>query len=219
MDMMGTTTNRPITKTTLNIVKESFEEQKGIKILSLYEKDNDIYGVYINPLQESLSFLTIPLTNMSTDIDGHNIFLMELGVLLHLIYHNGSMQMYNWLINKSLINLPNKLFDDLIDKCVTNPPLELSSFQLIKWIEELNDGNLNMSTIDLIKMVQYFDKIDPLDIDVEVSDSEPYMKNQLNEVRQILKTRKYKKISEKIMNEIDYLFVKLQIDLYMTDDK
>ena len=103
--MAITPKNRKVDLNTLNIVRESFEEQKGIKVLSIYSKDNDIYGVYIAPLNQLLSFIEQPLYSMSTDIDGHNIFMMELGSLLHLIYHNGSIQMYQWLMHKSDINI------------------------------------------------------------------------------------------------------------------
>ena len=57
MNMMAITPkNRKVDLNTLNIVRESFEEQKGIKVLSIYSKDNDIYGVYIAPLNQLLSY-------------------------------------------------------------------------------------------------------------------------------------------------------------------
>jgi len=216
---MEITTNKKVDKTTLNIVKESFEEQKNIYVLSIYEHDNDIYGVYINNPYDSLSFIKAPLYNMSTDIDGHNIFMMELGTILHFIYQNGSLQMFNWLVHPSSINCSSDLFYDLIDICFHNPPLNLSSFHLINWIDKLNSGNLNMSTIDLIDMVEEFQKVEPLDVDVSGLNSEALMKNRLNEVKQQLKQKKYKKITEATINKIDKLFIQMQLDLYMTDDK
>lgn len=217
--MAITPKNRKVDLNTLNIVRESFEEQKGIKVLSIYSKDNDIYGVYIAPLNQLLSFIEQPLYSMSTDIDGHNIFMMELGSLLHLIYHNGSIQMYQWLMHKSDINISYSHFDQLLEYCDDNPPYELVKFNLTRWIDELNDGNLNMSTFDLVDMVKIFMENEPLDIDFDDNDSEIVLKNKLNKVSQELKSKKYDKISERTIRLIDREFVSLQISLYISDDK
>lgn len=221
MDTMEITTNKPVDKTTLEIVKESFEEQKNVYVLSLYEWNNDIYGVYINNLHDSLSFIQAPLTNMTTDIDGHNIFMIELGLLLILIYQNGSVQMFNLLHGGSNMKLMNSsdTFQNLMQISYDNPPLQLSSFQLINWIDKLDSDDLNMSTIDLIEMVENFIQIEPLDIDVSDKSSESLMKNNLNLVKQELKNRTFKKITEATINKIDKLFIQLQLDLYMTDEK
>ena len=222
MDTTEIITNKPIDKTTLRIVKESFEEQKNVYVPLVYVKDNDIYGIYINNPYDSLSFIKAPLTNMHTDIDGHNIFMFELGFILHLIYQNGSTQMYNILTNieNNFLHEPfNQTFWSLIDIIDDNPPLQLSSFHLINWIDNLNNDDFNISIIDLIEMVENFILIEPLDIDVTDKSSEALMKNNLNLVKQELKGKKFKKITEATINTIDKLFIKLQLDLYMTDDK
>ena len=160
--------------------------------------------------------------NMSTDIDGHNIFMMELGLLLRLIYSNGSVQMFNILHEVGDVSLPNILNDNftkLFDLSCNNPPLQLSSFQLIKWIDDFNDGNLNISLDDLMDMVEHFMVIEPLDIDISDRSSEVVMKNTLNMVKQELKSRRFKKVTEATISKIDKLFVELQLDLYMTDEK
>lgn len=218
--MMEITTNKTIDKATLQIVKESFEEQKNIHVLLIYEWKNNIYGVYVSNLYDALSFIQAPLTNMSTDIDGHNIFMIELGLLLLLIYQNGSMQMFNMLHSGSNMVLvdDSEDFKNLLQISYDNPPLQLSSFQLINWIDRLNSGDLNMSTIDLIDMVDNFMQVEPLDIDISDKSSESLMKNNLNLVKQELKNKKFKKITEAVVNRIDKLFVKIQLDLYMTDD-
>lgn len=210
VNIMEITTNKPLNKNTLNIIKNGFEEQKKVTVLSLYEDNNDVYGIYINPLSQLLSFVEQPLYSMSTDIDGHNIFMMELGSLLHLIYHNASMQMYQWLCHPSDLIIPNDDFDKLVSLCETYPPYNLASFHLINWVAELNNGNLNMSTFDLVDMFKIFMKNEPLDIDFDASTDEIYLKNQLNQASQILKTKKYKKISEAEMHQIDRTFINLQ---------
>lgn len=194
------------------IVKEGFEEQKNVQVLSIFEKDGDIYGIYINNPIDSLSFIKAPLYNMKTDIEGHNIFMMELGELLYLVYDKASMQMYNWLITPSKIkNDDNKNFKKLIEICVSNPPLQLASFQLIKWIDRLNDGDINYSSNDLIDMVEYFMTIEPLDIDVSDKSNETIIKNNLNQVKQLLIEKKYDKIDELTIHQIDTLYVGLQL--------
>ena len=72
--MMEITTNKPLNLHTLQIIKDGFEEQKNVIVLSLYAENNDVYGIYLNPLSQLLSFIEQPLYSMSTDIDGHNIF-------------------------------------------------------------------------------------------------------------------------------------------------
>lgn len=220
INMMEITTNKTIDKATLQIVKESFEEQKNIHVLLIYEWKNNIYGVYVSNLYDALSFIQAPLTNMSTDIDGHNIFMIELGLLLLLIYQNGSMQMFNMLHSGSDMVLidDSEDFRNLLQISYDNPPLQLSSFQLINWIDRLNSGDLNMSTIDLIDMVDNFMQVESLDVDISDKSSESLMKNNLNLVKQELKNKKFKKITEAVVNRIDKLFVKIQLDLYMTDD-
>lgn len=216
---MEITPNKPVDETTLRVVKDGFETTKNVKVLSIYEWDNNIYGTYVISPYDSLSFLQAPLYNMVTDIDGHDILMIELGTLLHLIYKNGSTQMFNILVQPSAIDCSNDCFRDLLDMCRNNPPLQLASFHLINWIDRLNDGDLNMSTSDLIDMAQNFIEIEPLDIDISNKCCEPVMRNNLNLVRQELKERHYKKITEATMNKIDKLFIQMQLDLYMTDEK
>jgi len=204
--------SKQIDKQMLEIVKEGFEEQKHIDIVSIYAWNDDIYGVYINRPTDSLSFIKAPLYNMHTDIEGHNIFMMELGELLYYIYDKASIQMYNWLINPSALPCQfSSCFDDLLSICIANPPLQLSSFQLIKWIDRLNDGDINYSANDLIDMVEQFMTIEPLDIDVSDKSNEVVMKNNLNKVKQLLMEKKYDKIDELTIYEIDKLYVKLQM--------
>lgn len=209
--------SKKIDKQMLEIVKEGFEEQKHIDVVSIYAWNDDIYGVYINRPTDSLSFIKAPLYNMHTDIEGHNIFMMELGELLYYIYDKASIQMYNWLINPSALPCQfSSCFDDLLSICIANPPLQLSSFQLIKWIDRLNDGDINYSANDLIDMVEQFMTIEPLDIDVSDKSNEVVMKNNLNKVKQLLMEKKYDKIDELTIYEIDKLYVKLQMQsIYM----
>ena len=212
------TTNKPIDKTTLEIVKNGFEEQKGVHVVSIYDWEDNIYGVYINKPQDSLSFVRAPLYNMQTDIDGHNIFMMELGFILQLIYNNGSLQMFNLLNHPSSIDCSSNCFIDLLNICANNPPLNLASFHLTEWIDKMNEGELKMDINDLVYMAEQFNMVDDTAVRFDEADNEAYYRNQLNEIKQVLKQENYKKITEAVMNEIDKLFIKMQLDLYMTDE-
>ena len=215
---METITNRRLDKETLTIIKDGFEEQKNIKVLSLFVTDNIVYGVYLNPLHELLSFIEQPLYSMSTDINGYDIHMMELGALLHLSYHNASIQMYQWLCHSSDLTIPNEMYDILIGYCIKYPPYNLVSFHFIEWVDKLNNGDLNMSVKDLVDMFKIFMESEPLDVDFDTSDNEAYLKNQLNQAAQLLKEKDYKKVTEAEMYQIDKAFVGLQLSLYITDD-
>ena len=89
--------NRKITEDLLKIVHNGFEEQKDITILSLYHEDDIIYGIYILPLSQSLSFNQEPLLNMTTDIDGFQIVMYELGQVLLHAYNIGILQYFDML--------------------------------------------------------------------------------------------------------------------------
>ena len=78
----------------------------------------------------------------------------------------------------------------------------------------MNNGNLNMSTFDLVDMFKIFMKNEPLDVDFNTSQEEVYLKNQLNQASQLLKTKKYKKITEAEMHKIDNSFITLQINSF-----
>lgn len=211
------TTNKDIDNDILKIVQEEFERQKKVKILSIYGYGNDIYGVYIAPLSQTLSFYDMPLTTMSTDIDGHDIHLIELGLMLQLIYQKGSIQMYDWLLHESDIKIDNKIYDSLIDRCYNNPPLHINQIYLIDWTSHMNDGTLDMDVKKLFYLYQLFDKY--YSIGIVDSDNEVDMKNQINKASQKLKSEEFRKISEFVVYEIDKLFIQLQLDLYITDDK
>ena len=132
--------------TILEIVREGFEEQKGVKILSLFfEDEKTIKGIYIIPPEQSLSFLQLPLLNMTTDLDGYTIVLEELGQLLTYSYRLGSILHFDWLLHKSEINCVSNYFDTLVNTCKNNPPLLLFKQKFIEWVE-LTDEVLPIRT-------------------------------------------------------------------------
>ena len=158
----------------LEIVREGFEEQKGIKILSLYFFDEkQIHGVYIIPPEQSLSFLQVSLLDMSTDLNEYEIILIELGELLRNSYQNGTIYYFNWLIHSSEINCDNLLFKDLINYCYTHPPLLLMKTNFIQWIEMTNEQT-PLRIESFIRQCKIFNQIDEIDYDANNTRGEEY---------------------------------------------
>ena len=73
------------------------------------------------------------------------------------------------------------------------------------------DGDITLN--EVTQLVDDFNKVDDIGFSV-TSDNDIEMRNQLNKFRQELKTQEYKKVSEKKINEIDKIFVSLQILYY-----
>lgn len=204
----------------LNIVREGFEEQKGVKILSLYfAEDNHIHGIYIIPPEQSLSFLQLPLLDMATDLDKYQIILIELGELLRYSYKNGMIYYFDWLLKESEIDCTNDLFSKLINCCKNNPPLLLMKANFIQWLERTDDIT-PMRVEAFIRTCENFNKIDEIHYETDLNASnEASVNNHFNYIKEQLKEKKYKKITELTMNKIDKLFIQMQIDLYTTDNK
>ena len=203
----------------LTLVKESFEEQKQIKILSIYKKDNEIHGVYVLPPEQSLSFYQEPLLDMITDIDEHIIIMEELGQLLLKSYNFGGIDAFLKLTHVSDINIASKLFDNLLSKCVSNPPLQSIGISLANWCAMTEDANPTR-THTFIRLIKAYQQFDDLDVDLELSNrDDEYILRQFREADKQLRQKKHKKITELVIHEINQLYIQLQIDLYMTDDK
>lgn len=204
----------------LEIVREGFEEQKGIKILSLFfTEEKRIEGIYIIPPDQSLSFLQLPLLDMYTTLEDYKIFLIELGEILRYSYKMGSLHHFNNLLIASEINCENNLFDALVDYCRENPPMLMIKTSLIEWIKR-TDEVMPIRTQTFLKQCENFNKLDELDYDEDLDlQNESAIINQFHHVRRQLEDKKYKKVTELAMNRIDKTFIQMQIDLYTTDDK
>ena len=204
----------------LDIVREGFEEQKGIKILSLFfSEEKRIEGIYIIPPDQSLSFTHLPLLDMYTEFEDYKIFLLELGEVLRYSYKMGSLFHFNQLLISSEINYVNSCFDKIVSVCKKHPPLLLMKTSLLEWIKQIDE--IDEKTVKtFLQQCEFFNKIDKLDYNKDLSaENIGNINNQINHVKQQLKEKKYNKTSELIISEIDKLFIQMQIDLYTTDDK
>lgn len=219
---MEITTNRQITPDILTIIKESFEEQKGIKVLSIFTRDNDVVGIYIIPPQQSLSFVEVPLLDMTTDFDGHRIIMFELGQLLQFSYRYGEINHFCTLVTPSDIKIVSNLFSTLVDKCLNNPPIHRINLSLIEWFERTDEVH-RIRTESFNKVCKKYNILfGGIDVDNTIStkdNDEAYILKQFRDAARQLKEMKTKKISEATIYELDKIFVQLQIDLYSTDGK
>lgn len=219
--MMGITMSDISTQELLTIVKDSFEEQKDIKILSLYVEGKYIHGMYILPLQQSLSFTHEPLLDMTTDIDGYTIIMEELGQVLLYAYNAGAIDYYLKLIHESDIVIPNKTFDNLLNICIDNPPLQRIDARLIDWFNITQEVH-KVRTKSFLKVCAQYNKLDSIDIDSDISvdtHDDAYILLQFEEATKQLQQKKHKKITELTIHNINQLYIQLQVDLYMTDNK
>ena len=209
------------TEELLTIVKDGFEEQKKIKVLSLYMEEDKIHGIYILPLEQSLSFQEEPLLDMTTDLDGHMIIMEELGQVLLYAYNMGSIDYYLKLIHVSEVDIVSKLFDELIEICIDNPPLQRIDTSLIEWFSR-TDNVYPVRTQSFNKVCSLYNQLDSIDVDNTISvktHDDNYILRQFEEATQQLQHKKHKKISELIIYQINKLYIDLQVDLYMTDNK
>lgn len=210
-----------ITEDILVMIKESFEEQKGIKVLSLFVEDNRIHGIYILPLQQSLSFQEEPLLDMITDIDGTTIIMEELGQLLLFAYKMGSIHHFMKLTHPSDIEIDSNLFNDLVSKCVNNPPLHLIDKTLVEWFERTDEVH-PIRTKSFVESCKLYNQLDELDVDMSINTTDndgAYILQQFRMGAQQLKQKKHRKISELTIYGINMLYIELQVDLYMIEKK
>lgn len=206
----------------LSIIKEGFEEVEGIKILSLKMYEDDILGIYIIPPQQTLSFVQMPRFDIKTDFYKKNIYIRELGQVLYDAYRAGSIIDYDLLTTPSEIKITSNLFSTLVNKCLNNPPQNQINAKLIEWIE-LTDEVSQQRTETFCKLFDMYKKIDnKINIDTTIStqtNNESQILNEFSKAISELKALKVKKNSELIINQIDEMYITLQLDLYAYDDK
>ena len=206
------------------IIKDSFEEQKGIKVLSLRfnKRKNTFFGIYVLPLEQSLSFKEEPLLDMTTDIDGHRIIMQELGQILLYSYNFGSVEDYmilTQLILQDDFEISNPIYDELLDLCRHNVPLQRFGIRLINWIE-LTDEVHKVRTKTFVDACDDYHIYDSLEYDRELEYKDDiYIQQQFKDVANQLKHKNHNKITEATIEKINQLYIQLQVDLYITDNK
>lgn len=206
--------NKVIDDKTLKIISESIQDGKNITILSCYEQDGNIYGIFINSLHDYISFVKKPEFSITTQVDDYNIIFIELGAILYYIYNLGSSSFYNLLVNAKS---DNEMFNNIIDFVVDNPPIEKFVGQLKNMIYELGTLEPNWQIIqNTIVEIESFDKIyHILDEKINIIDDDDNslikFKVYIDNVASKLDVITSNKISEKKITELDNMFTQLCI--------
>lgn len=206
--------NRPIDDETLQVIKETLEEQNNIKVLSIYEKNNNICGIFLHSLHNYLTFLIRPDSDITATIDGHDFMFIELGTLLGFIYYFGSPSYYKFLTDAAIMD---KDFNDILFFTQEHPPM-ISFISMIKRkISQVNNDDIDIINIkSLLNDIEVFDSMckiidEPFHLN---EDDENYMiklKVYLDNIESKLSTLRFSKISEKDINKLDKMFTELCI--------
>ena len=206
-----------VDKKMLLTIKDIYEEKENIKILSLYQHNNDIVGIYINPSSSYLSFLNKYKYSIDQQVDNDlNINLFELGQVLYMIYRYGSLRMLYILLQSSDIVIENIGYDYILDFVKTNIPLGLASAKFIEAANSILEEDEANSYDILLKMVNDFLCFYSVDIkfveEINTKNDEIKFKNQLQKFFQILREVPLSPISEKKIYELDMLYKDLHSD-------
>lgn len=208
--------DKPIDDKTLRLIADSFEDNKQVIVLSCYTQDNNIYGIFINSLNNYLSFVKQPESDITMEIDGHQVVFIELGAILYYIYNIGSPSFYNFLINATS---DNEEFNDIISFVINNPPIEKFIGQLQNMILSLRTNDFQYKEIEnTLVEIKSFDKIYKI-IDDEMNllqDDDNYiikLQVYIDNIMNKLEIIRVSKISEKKISELDIMFTKLCLNI------
>lgn len=206
----------------LLVIKDTLEDAQNIKVLSLNVEDNVVFGIYINNVRDSLSFLTLPKNHFETTIDGINIQFFELGTVLHNIYFNGALKFLDILYSSSKIIKDNSHYINLCDLVFENIPFNIAKLKFLDALNEIQDGSniekINMlmeiaNDFNLHLLMWYEDNMDNFLYVKDIQTENDCVKaiNSLNTFKGWLQNQKFQKITEKNLNRIDQMYINIQI--------
>lgn len=212
--------SRPLDNATLQVICDTIEQTKNVKVLSCYVEHNDVYGVYINDAHNVLSVWERPADDILTEIDGHHLYFFELGFFIRGIYAYGAVHIYNTLMHPSDIACGyEEEFESILELIRDNPPVLSIARQIRDDIGILDD---DVSYDNLNRLIDYINaskSIYDFGTYEMVSDKKGFVKamNALSKLRQDLRLEDFDKVSEKKMNDIDQLFVNLIVKVFILD--
>lgn len=207
----------------IDTIKNTLEETKNIKILSLKVEDNILFGVYINEVREEISFLSQPKTHFETTIDNINLQFFELGALLYNIYFHGALKFIDILYPDDEIMKPNSYYINLCDLVVENLPFNIAKLNFINATNQNFDYENDVDKVSMLMELAMHLHVDLLtwkNINMDnflyvrdIENKNDFIKacNAINTFKQWLQEQKFAKISEKNMNRINDMYVNLQI--------
>lgn len=202
----------------VNTIKKTLEETKDITILSLNEENDILFGVYINNVEGQLSFLSRPKTHFETVIGNVNIQFFELGAVLYNIYFYGALKFIDILCPNDNLIKPNQYYMELCDFVLENIPFNVAKLKYIEAIDKdfkyENDKEKVQMLLEVMLGFQSTllgENEDFTYIKIENENDFINVCNQLNYFKQKLQEKTFSKISEKNMNQLDDMYINLQI--------
>lgn len=203
-------------------IKDTLEDVQKIKVLSMSVEGNTVFGIYINNIRDSLSFLTLPKNHFETTIDNININFFELGSVLHTIYFNGALNFLDILYPDDKIIEHNSEYIDLCNLVLENVPFNIAK---LKYIEAFNQ-EFNYGT-DVEKILMLMEIANDLNLTLlmwhkenmnnfvyvnEINNENDFILayNSLNGFKEWLQGQNFAKISEKNLNCIDQKYINIQ---------
>lgn len=225
----------------LKVIKDTLETNKNIIILSMFDKNvsneygHEVIVIYINNIENSLSFLNKYEPSLHIPIEDYNIHLIELGYLLKSIYHNPKSFLfieflsgqYDYMISDDEDG--DNYYVDIINLVKDNLPLFLLKTFLDDEIDNLSniENGVSYMTNDmnfalLLNFCQYL--IDNDIVDYDINFLKQYIGEKKTETlfaRIVSDLNGFKqnmdvqlqpiKISEAFIRELDDLYVNAQI--------
>lgn len=205
----------------IKTIKNTLEQTKNITVLSLNVEDNILFGVYINDVKDSLSFLSLSKSHFETTIDNINIQFFELGSVLHSIYFHGALKYIDILYPDYDLIEPLDHYITLCDFVLENIPFNVAKLKYINAVsknftyEKDIDKVLMLTKIasDFNLMLLFDDDFENFTYVKEIKNNNDFIKacNQLNHFKQKLQNKNFSKISEAHIHRIDDMYTNLQI--------
>lgn len=205
-------------------IKNTLEDMKDITTLSLNvdESDKVIFGIYVNDIRNSLSFLSLPEEHIETTIDGINIQFFELGAVLHSIYFTGALSFIDILYPSDEIMQPSEEYFNLCVEIAEHLPFNIAKLSYVQSIQNFRYEDDNEQVLILTEIMRSF--IASLKHNSDYDPGEyTYIKaiktesdfatacNELYRFKEWLEDVNFKKVSEKDLNRVNDLYMDIQI--------
>lgn len=203
-------------------IKDTLEDVQKIKVLSMSVEDNTVFGIYINDIKDSLSFLTLPKNHFETTIDNINIHFFELGSVLHIIYFNGALKFLDILYPDSKIIEHNSEYIDLCNLVLENVPFNIAKLKYIEAFNQEFDYGTDVEKVlmlmeiandfNLTLLMWHKESMNNFVYVNEINNENDFILayNSLNGFKEWLQEQKFIKISEKNLHCIDEKYINIQ---------
>ena len=161
----------------LQTIKDTLEQTQNITVLSIYEENNVVFGIYVNDVRDSLSFLNVPPVHLETIVLGIHIEFFELGAVLHHIYLTGAFKFVEILTTSDKNIAPDDDLMTLVDFLLEKLPFNVAQANFLDAFLKgsIHNTDENIGTVILLRdmMIQFlkYNEMyaeDKIEIDFEV---------------------------------------------------